>query len=102
MHHKVYAGHPISSLQVPPKSGNIRQFLFESFPPDFHAFESEFYFYNCLLDLLQTVIEDQNQDPEDILNFLPIPLTLPGKMSFSREVEEPLVLLLGTECGKMS
>ena len=54
-------------------------------------FEREFYFYNSLCKLFQTVIEDQNQSVEDILNFLPIPLTLPGKMSLSRGVKEPLV-----------
>ena len=54
-------------------------------------FEREFYFYNSLCDLFKTVIEDQHQNADHILEFLPVPLTLPGEMSPGRGIEEPLV-----------
>ena len=54
-------------------------------------FEREFYVYYLLRSLSKAVIEDQKQDPEDILDFFPIPLTSPGEMTFSRGMEEPLV-----------
>ena len=78
-------------IQVPPQSGNFKQLFFESLPDDFYMFEREFYVYNLLRSLFKTVIEDQKQDPEDILDFFPIPLTSPGEMTFSRGMEEPLV-----------
>jgi hypothetical protein len=81
--------HAFVSLQIPPENGNIRQFLFEALPPYFRMFEREFYFYNSLCNIFRTT--NQNQNADEILNFLPIPLTLPGKLSPSKAIKEPLV-----------
>jgi hypothetical protein len=78
-------------VQVPPENDNIWQFLFEALPPDFRIFEREFYFYNSLCNIFRTTIENQNQNADEILNFLPIPLTLPGELSPSKAIKEPLV-----------
>merc|ERR1719508_241722 len=58
-------------VKVPPQSNNLRQMLFETFPADTHLFQREFYFYNSVRNLFQTVIEDETDDGEDILNFIP-------------------------------
>jgi len=77
-------------VKVPPQSNNLRQMLFGFFPEDAYLFQREFYFYNSVQNLFKIVIEDESEDVEDILDFIPRPLTLPGQLTFNRGMEEPL------------
>ena len=56
-----------------------------------YLFQREFYFYNSVRDLFQMVVEDESEDSDEILKFIPKPLTLPGPMTFNRGIEEPLI-----------
>ena len=78
-------------FQVPPRSGNIRQVIFDALPCDAFFFEREFYFYNSVLDLYKTLIENEGETVA-MLDFAATPFPLPGDLSFNRGYEEPLVL----------
>ena len=78
-------------FQVPPQSDNHRQRLFESLPGDFFMFQREFYFYNLILDIFNSIIQEEGEDGS-FLDFVSRPLTLPGELTFNRGFDEPLVL----------
>ena len=85
--HNVYS----FPTQVPPKSENIRQAIFETIPDDFFLFQREFFIYNSVHDLFKNVIEEEGEDA-NILDFASTPFPLPGELTFNRGLEEPLVL----------
>ena len=60
------------------------------FPDDHYMFQKEFYFYNSVQNLFERVIEDEEEDVKDILNFIPRSMTLPGQITFNRGLNEPL------------
>ena len=64
-------------LQVPPKTNQVRQQLFDSLA-DQDLFQREFHFYNSVCNLFKITIEDEDEDVKDILNFIPHSLTLQG------------------------
>jgi len=77
-------------VKVPPQCNDMKQKLYESFPEDAYLFQKEFFFYNSVVNLFKIVIDDEGEDVDELLNFLPKPLTLPGKITFARALEEPL------------
>jgi len=77
-------------VKVPPQCNDIKQKLYESFPEDAYLFQKEYFFYNSLVNLFKIVIDDEGEDVEELLNFLPKSLALQGKISFARALEEPL------------
>lgn len=76
-------------VKVPPQCNNLRQHLFEMFP-EHEMFQKEFYFYNSVQNLFKIVIEDEEEDVKDILNFIPRSMTLPGQITFNQGLNEPL------------
>jgi len=90
---EIYHGSGVKHLfvKVPPRSGNLRQVLFDALADEAFIFEREFYFYNSALDLYRTLIENEGEDAT-MVDFAATPFTLNGDLSFNRGYEEPLVL----------
>ena len=78
-------------MQVPPKSKNYRQAVFETIPDDCFLFQREFFIYNSVHDLFKNAIEEAGEDAS-MLDFVSTPFPLLGNLSFNRGLEEPLVL----------
>ena len=65
-------------VKVPPKANELRrQFYEEGFPEDAYIFQREFHFYNYVRKLFCIVVEEENKDLIDIVNFIPKALRIP-------------------------
>jgi len=76
--------------KVRPEANELRNQIFDSYPPELYPFQREFFFFHSVRNSFDKMIEENAKDDDDILDFIPKPYILPGPVTFNQGLEEPL------------